>query len=97
LLGGTDPGQTADPQDALDLMATLPAADGKAAAVVEPVLWLIESFTLAQNVVYAKPVGSSAGPYALDQAYMDNALQTAKTKAALAGARLGNLLNDTLK
>lgn len=97
LLGGTDPGQTADPQDALDLTAAFPAADAKAASVIDPALWLIESFTLAQNVVYAKPVGSSAGPYALDQAYMDKALQTAKVQAALAGARLGNLLNDTLK
>lgn len=97
LLGGTDQGEIADPQDALELIATLPAADANAAAVIDPALWLIESFTLAQNVVYAKPIGNSAGPYALDQAYMDEALQTAKAQAALAGARLGNLLNDALR
>lgn len=97
LLGGTDQGEVADPNDAISLISTFPVVDEKAASNINPALWLIESFTLAQNVVYANPIGSSAGPYTLDAAYMDKALETARERGALAGARLGNLLNHALQ
>lgn len=46
-LGGTPEGATADPQVALT-----PPADAKAGAIIDPGIWLVECFVLAQNAVY---------------------------------------------
>ena len=43
------------------------------------------------------PEGSSSSAYLITQAYYDKALQDAKDRIALAGARLAKLLNENLK
>lgn len=59
--------------------------------------WFKESQKLAIQFSYAAPVNSGASPYKLDRAYETNARDIARKQAALAGARLANLINDALK
>lgn len=77
--------------------AALPPADAQDAAVADAQQWIEQSFRLAQAVVYVPPVGPGAGPYALDDAYRQQARSVAQRQVALAGARLANLLNTALR
>ena len=45
----------------------------------------------------SSPIGVSAGPFTLTDNYKSSALNLAKQRVALAGARLANLLNAALK
>ena len=77
--------------------AALPPTSAQDAAVADPRLWLEESSRLAQQVVYAPPIGPGAGPYMLDETYRQQARDLAQRQVALAGARLANLLNAALR
>ena len=47
--------------------------------------------------IYAGLIGPGAGPFNLTKDYEARALQTARERAALAGARLARLLNAVLR
>ena len=55
------------------------------------------SRTVAKDAVYAEPVKSGTEPVMLDRAYETNARTISRQQAALAGARLANLLNAVLQ
>ena len=84
--------------DALVNPATkLPDPDPNLASVADPAVWVAEGKKLSQDFVYAEPVRSGARPYMLDRQYETNARMIARQQAALAGARLANLINEALK
>jgi hypothetical protein len=67
----------------------------------DPNHWAEESLTLAKKDAYHTPIGDGPTPaggssYAITQAYYDTAMQDAKARIALAGARLAKLLNEKL-
>jgi hypothetical protein len=84
-------------EDAGVAAAALPAADPTLADVSEPKTWFEEGAKLAQQVVYTDAIGDGTGPFTVDNAYFDTATRVAQQRAALAGARLANLLNAALK
>jgi S1/P1 Nuclease len=75
----------------------LPAADASLASIDDENMWIDESFKAAQSVVYKSPVDVGLGPFTLTAAYKANAVDLAKKRVALAGARLANLLNAAFK
>lgn len=91
------PGAAGTPADAIAAAKVLPESERAAASVDDPALWLIESFTIAQNDVYRPAILDGEGPFALDQAYVEHAQKIACKRVALAGARLGALLNQAMK
>ena len=58
--------------------------------------WFKESEKLAEEFTYAEPLKSGSPPFILDRSYETNARSVARKQAALAGARLANLLNKAL-
>jgi hypothetical protein len=74
----------------------LPMPDSSQAKISDEVQWIQESFDAAQQEVYVDPVGVGNGPYTLDATYRTHAKKIAKERAALAGVRLANLLNQEL-
>jgi hypothetical protein len=78
-----------------DLASVFP--DTTAARELDPSVWAQESFALAKTAAYAPPIGDGPDAVALTREYETNARNTARSQAALAGARLANLLNATLK
>jgi len=71
--------------------------DPKQAAKSTESIWISESSGLARKYAYAKPVGTGADSFKLDQTYRTNAGSIAEKRIALAGVRLANLINDHLK
>jgi hypothetical protein len=59
--------------------------------------WIAESFRAAQATAYQPPIGPGAGPFSLTTAYESAASKVGLERVALAGARLGKLLNGELK
>ena len=96
LLGSysTPQGAIADAMTDKDLR--LPAADPALASEPNPDDWFRESEKLAEDVAYAGPLHDCTKTCELDRQYETNARNTARTQAALAAARLANLLNATL-
>ncbi|ATQ67840.1 MULTISPECIES: S1/P1 nuclease [Methylosinus] len=90
-------GDRGSPSDAEALAATLPSPDATAAAVDDPATWVKESERLAEQFVYAGPIGDGAGPFALTDAYQADAKRVAEQQVALAGARLSQLLDRALR
>jgi len=93
-----------EPAPAVPLAVTfakaLPAAQGDISDT-DPDDWAKESLTIAEKDVYSAPIGKGLAPaggssYAITQAYYDTAMQDAKVRIALAGARLAKLLNENL-
>jgi hypothetical protein len=75
---------------------TLKKADKKQAAERDEKRWVQESFKIAKDKIYKKPIGSDNGPFALTK-YRGMASKLAKQRVELAGERLANLLNTELK
>ncbi len=71
--------------------------DPKQAAKSNESVWISESSGLARKYAYAKPVGTGTGSFKLDQIYRTNAGSIAEKRIAVAGVRLANLINDSLK
>ena len=97
-------GQAADVLgDAAKFASALPAAAGSTVSDTDPADWAKESFDLAKKDAYASPISKGPSPasgghsYLITQAYYDTAMQDAKDRIALAGARLAKLLNENLK
>ncbi|MDO1583612.1 S1/P1 nuclease [Rhizobium oryzicola] len=79
------------------LMSTskLPAPLADKVAIEDPAAWATESFDLAKQYAYADPVLTGDKPQ-LTREYETAARKIAEQQAALAGARLANLLNRAL-
>jgi hypothetical protein len=84
-----------DAKDHGGLMSVHPDAD--AAQALDPDAWVTESFELAKKFAYAPPVSTGKDAVQLTREYETNARNVARSQAALAAARLANLLNDALK
>jgi hypothetical protein len=86
---------------AVTFAKALPAAqDG--ISDIDPNDWATESLTLAKKDAYHTPIGKSPTPasgssYLITVTYYNTAMQDAKNRIALAGARLAKLLNDNLQ
>jgi hypothetical protein len=75
----------------------LPEPDPTFATNTNPDDCFAESEKLAEANAYAEPVKSGTQPYLLDRQYETNARNVARQQAALAGARLANIVNAALK
>lgn len=84
-------------RSAMSSARALPAADPATAAKTDEHIWVQESFDLAKRFVYVGPVGPGPGPFTLNTQYYAAAKRVAEERIALAGARLGNLLNRELQ
>ncbi|WP_274599117.1 S1/P1 nuclease [Rhizobium ruizarguesonis] len=80
----------------LDKNIKLPEPDAARAAISDPAVWLTESRQKAIDFVVS-PVGLDKGPYELDRSYETNARNVAREQAAVAAARLANLITTALK
>jgi S1/P1 Nuclease len=94
-------GSYATPQGAImdamvDKDMKLPPANPTLAAESNPEDWLRESEKLAENVAYSGPLHDCTTTCELDRDYETKARNTARAQAALAAARLANLLNEAL-
>lgn len=84
-------------KEVVDYCNALGEPDAKLASEADEKVWINESFEYSKGLVYQPPVGPERGPYELNLAYEQNALTLARERIALAGRRLGNLINDSLK
>ena len=79
----------------------LPGAEG--VSDIDPADWAKDSLNLAEQDVYAAPIGAGTKPddgtaaYVITSAYYTQSAAVAKRQIALAGARLAKLLNENLK
>lgn len=83
----------ADDRDGLGSVAINDAA----AKIVDPQTWIEESADLAKQYAYAPPVSLGQNASLLTREYETNARNIARGQAALAAARLANLLNNALR
>ena len=100
LLGDTDQKfmvTTADAARAIDAAKALPTPASSRVAVSSATEWVDESFWMARSVVYADPVGVGKGPFLLLSTYEDQARISAQQQAAIAAARLADLINADLR
>ena len=88
-------GAVFDADDRGGLSSVLP--DGQAALISDPQRWAEESFALAKQFAYAAPVPLGKEAVQLSRDYETNARNVARSQAALAAARLANLLNAALR
>ncbi len=90
-------GTTAHPLVARQVGQSLPAANATAAANLNVNTWIEDGRSLARSNIYRMPVGPGAGPFNLTLQYRSAALQLARQRVALAGARLARILNTELR
>ena len=83
----------ADGSDGIDNIV----ANETLAKLVDPQVWVEESVELAKQFAYASPVSTGKNAVLLTREYETNARNVARSQAALAAARLANILNATLK
>jgi hypothetical protein len=89
--------EAAELRSATSAARSLPAADASLAKEMSEAAWVRESFNAAKQYVYVAPIGAGQGPFAITSDYYEAARAVAERRVALAGARLGNLLNRELK
>jgi len=89
-------GPNSNPQTAIAAAAKLPDPPRSDVTITDVQVWLEESFKLAKQFVYAPPIGNGTGPFHITDAYRARATEIAEQRVALAGARLGKLLTDSL-
>lgn len=87
-------GKTRNPPTILRMVSSYPKADRQRAQILDIDVWLQESVDISQRVAYAQPVGISADSTTLSGSYKAKARSVAQQQAAMAGARLANLLNQ---
>jgi len=91
------PGSGESPITARARAASVAAADAANAADLDPEHWISESFALARTYVYTMPVDVGDGPFVLNSATRVTRAKSPMQQVALAGARLANLLNASVK
>lgn len=84
-------------QPAIDFAKGLPDAKKNQAKKKDEKIWISESFKLARQKVYAKPIGKTNGPYEMTDKYKQQARKIGEERVELAGARLANMLNTELR
>lgn len=89
-------GTSRKPELAVAHARKLAHADSRRVAVEDPSAWARESLGIAETEVYVAPIGAGPGPYRLTSEYRAEARKVARQQAALAGARLAQLLNAAL-
>ena len=67
------------------------------AQISDSEVWIYESAELAKQFAYAPPVSTGTNAVLLTREYETNARNIARSQAALAVARLANLINNALK
>ena len=77
----------------------LPLPPAMSASNTKTSVWVRESFEAARTAVYRSPIGSGEGPYTIvpSSEYEAKATALARTRIALAGARLAEVLNRELR
>lgn len=91
------PGDSESVVDAIKAAKLLAPANKTLAAKLTTKVWINESFGLAKKFVYVTPIGLGAGPFTITPEYEKTARKIANQRVALAGARLGRILNKELK
>jgi hypothetical protein len=89
-------GKSERPTDARLQAHNLGPPDAALAAIADESNWVTESFDAAQKSVYSNPIGIGPGPFPPTPRYRKAAHRLALQRAALAGARLANLINGAL-
>jgi len=82
--------------DDKDGLASLTVNDA-AAKIADPQKWIEESSELAKQYGYATPVSTGKNAVLLTREYETNARNIARSQAALAAARLANLISNALR
>ena len=90
-------GPEGPPATVIPFAHKLSSANKELAAETNVHDWVQESHQLAIDKFYQKPIGPEDGPYALTKEYKKMASKLAKQRVELAGERLANLLNQSLK
>jgi hypothetical protein len=90
-------GTSTDPKAAIRKADELLEPDPHLTAIADPATWIEQSFEAATMAVYVDPIGIGHGPFTVDSKYEKEARARALKMVALAGVRLANLLNDSLK
>ncbi len=90
-------GTSNNPLDAIAVVQTLPTPPAALANNLDATVWINEGFVNARNSVYRFPIGPGLGPFPITSTYRNAARTLAKKRVALAGARLGKILNDELR
>ncbi|MGY4182944.1 hypothetical protein ACVIHH_008235 [Bradyrhizobium sp. USDA 4518] len=67
------------------------------AQIDDPAVWAQESADLAKQYAYAPPISTGKNPVLLTRDYETSAKNLARARAALAAARLANLIETALK
>ena len=67
------------------------------AQIADPAVWAQESADLAKQYAYAPPISMAKNPVLLTRDYETSAKNVARARAALAAARLANLIETALK
>ena len=96
-LPGSAPTTEAAIAPAIAAAKKLPKAPAAAAAKLDEKVWIDEGVQSAKQNAYRPPIGAGLGPFTLTSAYQSAAKAVARTRVALAGARLAKLLNKELK
>lgn len=90
-------GESKNPAVAIAKAKEMPLPDVELAVISDESSWIEESFHMAQEHVYASPIGIGPGPYELNEPYVAAAQDLAFHRIALAGVRLANLLNEAFQ
>jgi S1/P1 nuclease len=72
-------------------------SDAAKAQILDPETWAQESFELAKTYTYSEPVRTDKQAVELTRDYETRARDIARQQAALAAARLANLLTEVLR
>ena len=64
---------------------------------LDPSIWIEEGFTLAKRQVYAAPIKTDGSPSFTNAAYRRKAYETGEKQLLLAGYRLANLINSSVR
>jgi hypothetical protein len=75
----------------------LPPAPAQLANEGDAAKWIDDSFQAARQNVYVAPIGLGKGPFTITPAYRSAAVELARKRVALAGARLADIPNEELK
>ncbi len=90
-------GDARELQPAVDFGKSLPDAPKSKARKTDEKIWIGESYKLARQKIYVKPIGKDNGPFEMTDKYKQTARKIGEERVELAGARLANLLNEELK
>lgn len=90
------PGSSTVASEAIRAARHLRPADTTLASKTDPQDWIDESLALAETVAY-QGIADGASPQSLSASYAAAAKDVADAQVALAGVRLGNLIEDALR